>query len=127
MSAITLTSRAFATVIDWFPYVLTLAAILFAFSTSITWYYYGERAFVYLSNNSSAVKMAYKITFIASLIIGSAMTLNSIFTFSAAMLFAMAIPNMIGLYIMAPEVRDMLQSYLERVKSGEIKPVRKSS
>ena len=121
---ITLTSRAFASVISWFPYVLMVAAILFAFSTSITWYYYGERSFVYLSNNSGAVKLAYKISFIAALIIGSSMTLNSIFDFAAAMLFAMAIPNMIGLYIMAPEVRRMLKSYLARVKSGEIKAVK---
>ncbi|MCH8173129.1 MAG: alanine:cation symporter family protein, partial [Proteobacteria bacterium] len=111
-------------VIGWFPYVLMVAAILFAFSTSITWYYYGERSFVYLSNNSGAVKLAYKISFIAALIIGSSMTLNSIFDFAAAMLFAMAIPNMIGLYIMAPEVRRMLKSYLARVKSGEIKEVK---
>ena len=79
---ITLTSRAFASVISWFPYVLMVAAILFAFSTSITWYYYGERSFVYLSNNSGAVKLAYKISFIAALIIGSSMTLNSIFDFA---------------------------------------------
>lgn len=118
---ITLTSQAFATVIGWFPYVLMVAAILFAFSTSITWYYYGERAFVYLSNNNPAIILAYKLLYIATIIIGSAMTLNSIFAFSAAMLFAMAVPNMIGLYIMAPEVREMLQSYWARVKSGEIK------
>jgi AGCS family alanine or glycine:cation symporter len=121
---ITLTSRAFASVIGWFPYVLMVAAILFAFSTSITWYYYGERSFVYLSNNSAPVKMVYKLSFIAALIIGSSMTLNSIFDFAAAMLFAMAIPNMIGLYIMAPEVKGMLKSYLRRIKSGEIKTVR---
>lgn len=121
---ITLTSRAFASVISWFPYALTVAAILFAFSTSITWYYYGERAFVYLSKNSPAVKMAYKISFIAALIIGSAMTLNSIFDFAAAMLFAMAVPNMIGLYIMAPEVKEMLKSYQARIASGEIRPVK---
>lgn len=121
---ITLTSRAFASVISWFPYVLMVAAILFAFSTSITWYYYGERAFVYLSKDSGTVKLAYKVSFIAALIIGSAMTLNSIFSFAAAMLFAMAVPNMIGLYIMAPEVREMLKSYLARVKSGEIKAVK---
>lgn len=120
---ITLTSQAFATVIGWFPYVLTVAAILFAFSTSITWYYYGERAFVYLSKNSRDIVLAYKIAYIATIIIGSAMTLNSIFAFSAAMLFAMAVPNMIGLYIMAPEVREMLKSYRARIKSGQIKMV----
>jgi len=121
---ITLTSRAFATVIGWFPYVLTVAAILFAFSTSITWYYYGERAFVYFSHNSPGIILAYKTAYIATIIIGSAMTLTSIFTFSAAMLFAMAIPNLVGLYIMAPEVKGMLKSYLARVKSGEIKAVK---
>jgi alanine or glycine:cation symporter, AGCS family len=121
---ITMTSAAFATVISWFPYVLALAAILFAFSTSITWYYYGERSFAYLSKNMPGVLLAYKLAFIAALIVGSAMTLGAVFDFAAAVLFAMAVPNLIGLYAMAPEVRGMLDSYLARVKSGEIRPVR---
>ena len=121
---ITLTSAAFATVFTWFPYVLAVAAILFAFSTSITWFYYGERSFVYLSHNSRKVQVAYKVAFLAALVIGSAMHLTSVFNFADSMLLAMAVPNMIGLYIMAPEVKGMLKSYLRRVKSGEIKTVK---
>ena len=121
---ITLTSAAFATVFSWFPYVLAVAAILFAFSTSITWFYYGERSFVYLSHNSKKIQTVYKVAFLGALVVGSAMQLTSVFGFADSMLLAMAVPNMIGLYIMAPEVKQMLNSYLARVKSGAIKPVK---
>ena len=124
---ITLTSNAFASVISWFPYVLALAAVLFAFSTSLTWFYYGQRSFVYLSNNSPRVEVAYKLMFLAALVIGSAMQLTSVFSFADSMLLGMAVPNMIGLYIMAPEVKEMLNSYLARIKSGEIKPAKKAA
>lgn len=121
-SGITLTSNAFATVFAWFPYLLSVAAVLFAFSTSITWFYYGQRATVYLCGNSVLADRAYKAGFVATIIAGSGMQLNAVINFADAMVLGMAFPNMVGLYVMAPEVKRMLKSYLERVESGEIRP-----
>ena len=119
---ITLTSNAFATVFVWFPYLLSVAAVLFAFSTSITWYYYGQRSAVYLFGNSPIVEGIYKSAFILTIIAGSSMQLTAVMDFADAMVLGMAFPNMVGLYIMAPEVKRMLKSYMERVASGEISP-----
>lgn len=118
---IALTSNAFATVFGWFPYVLSVAVLLFAFSTTITWYYYGERCFVFLmGHNRKKIATAFKLAFLVTLIIGSSMQLNSVMGFADAMILAMAFPNMIGLYIMSGEVKRMLNDYLARIKSGQI-------
>lgn len=119
---VTLTSNAFASVFDWFPYVLSVAVVLFAFSTSITWFYYGDRCFKFLLGDNKRIDQIYKVTFLMTVVLGAASNLGSIMGFADAMLMAMAFPNMIGLYIMSGEVRGMLKSYIERVKSGEIKP-----
>jgi len=123
VDGITLTSSAFETVIDWFPIVLSLAVLLFAFSTSITWYYYGERAFLYLvGTDRKKAELAFKLAFLIVLVIGSAMQLTSVMDFADAMLLAMAFPNMLGLYIMSGEVKSMLDDYLGRIRSGALKP-----
>ncbi len=120
---IALTSAAFATVIDWFPIVLSVAVLLFAFSTTITWYYYGERSFLYLvGTDKKRAELAFKLFFLAIVIVGSSMQLTSVMDFADAMILAMAFPNMIGLYIMAGEVKSMLDSYRARIASGEIQP-----
>lgn len=121
---IALTSNAFATVIDWFPYVLTIAVILFAFSTSITWFYYGQRAFLYLFGDNKKADLAFKMIFLLSLFVGSAMSLVPVMDVADSLLLAMAFPNIAGLFIMRNEVKDMLDSYLARIKSGEIQPVK---
>ncbi len=121
---IALTSAAFESVISWFPYVLALAVILFAFSTMITWSYYGTKAWTYLVGDSKAADIGYKIVFCMFVVIGASLTLTKVTDFSDAMIFAMAFPNVIGLYIMAPEVKRDLASYLARVKSGEIRKFR---
>ncbi len=118
---VSLTSRAFASTISWFPYVLLLAVILFALSTMISWSYYGLKSWTFLFGESYFNEILYKGIFCIFIIIGSVLPLTSVFYFSDAMIFAMAIPNVLGLYILAPEVRRDLRSYLSRVKSGEIK------
>lgn len=122
VDGITLTSSAFASAIGWFPYLLTIAVALFAFSTSITWFYYGQRAFLFLVGDKPAADFAFKAVYILVLIVGSSMTLSAVTDFADAMLLAMAFPNMIGLYILAPKVKGMLDSYLARIASGEIAP-----
>ena len=118
---VSLTSRAFASTISWFPYILLIAVILFALSTMISWSYYGLKSWTYLFGESHLNDIIYKIIFCAFVIVGSVLPLTSVIYFSDAMIFAMAFPNVLGLYILAPEINRDLKSYLARVKSGEIK------
>lgn len=115
--AILLTSSAFESVISWFPYVLTMAVVLFAFSTMISWSYYGYQGWAYLFGRTKKMEYTYKILFCLFVIIGSAASLGSVIGFSDAMIFAMMVPNMIGLVILAPKVRDELNKYLAALKN----------
>ncbi len=119
---IALTSAAFGSAISWFPYVLTFAAVLFAFSTMLAWSYYGLRAFNFLFGHGKGVDMTYNILFLVFVVIGSSVSIVSVIDFSDAMIFAMSIPNLIGLYFLAPVVKRELTEYMAKIKSGEIKP-----
>jgi AGCS family alanine or glycine:cation symporter len=119
---IALTSKAFGSAISWFPYVLTVAAVLFAFSTMLAWSYYGLRAFNYLFGHGRAQDLTYNLMFLAFVVIGSSMSLSAVINFSDAMIFAMSVPNLIGLYFLAPVVKRELANYAAKLKSGEIKP-----
>jgi AGCS family alanine or glycine:cation symporter len=121
LQAIELTSSAFSQTISWFPIVLSVAVILFALSTMISWSYYGLKAWTYLFGESKAADISYKAIFCVFVVIGSAISAKSVFNFGDAMIFAMCFPNVLGLYILAPEVKADLKNYLKRVKSGEIK------
>jgi AGCS family alanine or glycine:cation symporter len=114
--AILLTSSAFASVISWFPYVLTIAVVLFAFSTMISWSYYGFQGWAYLFGRTKKMEYAYKILFLIFVVIGSAASLGSVIGFSDAMIFAMMVPNMIGLVLLAPKVKEELNKYLIAIK-----------
>ncbi|WP_116105468.1 alanine/glycine:cation symporter family protein [Lewinella sp. IMCC34191] len=117
---ITLTSAAFETVISWFPTVLSIAVILFALSTMISWSYYGLKAWTYLFGESRLNEAIYKLLFCVFVIIGSAISASAVFGFGDAMIFAMCFPNVAGLFILMPNVRRALQDYLHRVRTGEI-------
>ncbi|GAB4408982.1 MAG: hypothetical protein OHK0039_12420 [Bacteroidia bacterium] len=117
---VALTSRAFSSEIPFFKYVLSVAVILFAFSTMISWSYYGLKSWTYLFGNSKASGITYKILFCLFVVVGAAASLGSITDFSDAMIFAMAFPNVIGLVIMAPEVRKDLDNYIGKIRRGEI-------
>jgi len=121
-AGIALTSKAFATVFDWFPYVLTVAVIMFAFSTSITWFYYGQRSFLWLVGDKPGADFLFKVSYLLVLVIGSAMSLGPVMDMADALLLAMGIPNILGLFLLRKEVKAMLQDYFARVKSGAIKP-----
>lgn len=115
-----LTASALASGISWFPYLLSFAVILFAFSSMISWSYYGYQAWSYLFGRSKRVEYIYKSLFCVFVIIGAAASLGAVVGFSDAMIFAMLVPNMIGLFILAPKVREELKRYREVVlKSGE--------
>ncbi|MEM1002947.1 MAG: alanine/glycine:cation symporter family protein [Bacteroidota bacterium] len=115
--AILLTSSAFESVISWFPYVLTIAVVLFAFSTMISWSYYGFQGWAYLFGRSKKMEYTYKIIFCFFVIVGAAASLNSVIGFSDAMIFAMMVPNMIGLILLAPRVKEELQKYMKAIKA----------
>ena len=115
-----LTSAAFESVIGWFPVVLGVAVILFALSTMISWSYYGLKCWTYLFGESKTNEIVYKIIFCVFVVIGSAISASAVFDFGDAMIFAMCFPNVLGLYLLMPNVRRALTSYMERIKSGEI-------
>jgi len=117
--AILMTSGAFASVISWFPYVLTVAVVLFAFSTMISWSYYGFQGWAYLFGRTKKMEYTYKLLFCVFVVIGAAASLNSVINFSDAMIFAMMVPNMIGLVILAPKVKEELNKYLAAMKDSK--------
>ncbi len=119
-----LTSNAFESAFSWFPYILALAVVLFAFSTMISWSYYGLKAWTYIFGEGQAKEFVFKFIYCLAVIIGAAMNLDAVINFSDAMVFFMALINIIGLYVLMPVVKRDLASYLTRLKAGEIKPTR---
>ncbi len=112
-----LTSAAFGTVISWFPLVLTLAVVLFAFSTMISWSYYGERCWSYLFGEQSA--MAFRVMFVIVVFLGSITSASNILDFSDLMILSMAFPNLIGLYFLQGKVRAALDVYMQKLRNGD--------
>ncbi len=120
-SGVSLTSAAFATGFSWFPYVLAIAVILFAFSTMISWSYYGLKAWTYLFGEGKTAEMTFKIIFCVFIVIGAAASLGPVIDFSDAAIFAMAVVNISALYVLMPIVKREMNSYFGRLKTGEIK------
>jgi len=120
-SGVGLTSAAFATGFSWFPYVLAVAVILFAFSTMISWSYYGLKAWTYLFGEGKTTELIFKIIFCIFVVIGAAASLGPVIDFSDAAIFAMSVVNITALYFLMPIVKAELQSYMSRKASGEIK------
>ncbi len=113
-----LTAVAFGSAISWFPIILSISVVLFAYSTMISWSYYGERCWTYLFGESST--MAYRIIFVIFVVVGSVTSASNILNFSDTLILAMALPNFIGLYILHGKVREALSTYLSKLKSGEL-------
>lgn len=116
-----LTSAAFSSVFPWFKYVLIVAIMLFAFSTMISWSYYGLKSWTYLFGISRGAEISYKVVFLLFIIVGSSSSLGAVLDFSDMMILGMAFPNILGLLFLSGEVFKDLQSYLSRVRSGEIR------
>jgi AGCS family alanine or glycine:cation symporter len=114
------TSNAFETVLPWFPYVLTVAIALFAFSTLITWAYYGQKAWTYLVGKSLVKERVYQVIFCFFIVVGSVLTLGAVLDFADAVLFLLALFNIIGLYMLAPVVKRELHAYREKMRTGEV-------
>ena len=117
---VTVTSTAFESVLPWFPYVLTVAVALFAISTMITWGYYGQKAWTYLFGKSMTSERIYQLVFCLFIVAGSVLTLGSVLSFADAVLFLLALVNIIGLYILVPVVKREVKAYREKMRTGEV-------
>lgn len=125
-AGVQLTSDAFASAISWFPWVLTVAVVLFAFSTMISWSYYGLKAWTFLFGENRVTDATFKLLFLFFVVVGSSMQLGSVIDFSDAMIFAMAFPNLLGCYFLLPVVKKELNEYWADYKSGRLVKTRAS-
>ncbi|MFE7287307.1 alanine/glycine:cation symporter family protein [Streptomyces noursei] len=115
---VTITSDAFATVLPWFPYLLAVAVLLFAFSTIITWGYYGLKAWTFLVGRSRTTETLYKLLFIVFVAVGPVLSLSALISMADAVLFLLAVINITGLYLLAPVVKKELNSFLVLIRTG---------
>lgn len=111
-----ITSKAFAAYIPYSNVFLTIAVVLFAVSTMISWSYYGLQSWKYLFGRGKTADMVYKLLFLTFVVIGAAASMGSIWAFSDAMIFAMVFPNMVGLFFLFPVVKRELRRYLDAIK-----------
>ena len=111
-----LTSSAFASVIPWFPSVLAVVVMLFAYSTMISWSYYGLEGFVYMFGSKQRTKRIFNAVFCLFVVVGCTVQLDTVLDFSDAMIFAMALANMLALYLLGPDVKRELDVYWARLK-----------
>ncbi|WP_309050323.1 alanine/glycine:cation symporter family protein [Streptomyces sp.] len=116
IGGVTITSDAFATVLPWFPYILTLAVMLFAISTVLTWGYYCMKAWTHLFGRSRVSELTFKVLYTVFAVAGSLLTLQTLIDMADAVLFTLAVINIIGLYLLAPVVKRELNSFLAFVK-----------
>ena len=114
-----ITSKAFAAYIPYSNVFLTIAVVLFAVSTMISWSYYGLQSWKYLFGRGKTADLVYKLLFLIFVVIGAAASMRSIWDFSDAMIFAMVFPNMIGLFFLFPVVKKQLKRYLDAIKGAK--------
>jgi AGCS family alanine or glycine:cation symporter len=116
INGVELTSSAFASVIPWFPYVLAVVVMLFAYSTMISWSYYGLEGFIYIFGAKRWAKVTFNTIFCVFVVFGCTTQLDAVLDFSDSMIFAMALANVLGLYLLAPVVKRELESYWSRLR-----------
>lgn len=120
-SGAALTTAAFASEFSWFSWVLLIAIILFAFSTMISWSYYGLKAWEYLFGGNKKTGYLYKIIFLLFIVIGASSGSGAVIDFSDLMILGMALPNILGLYILLPEVKEELRIFIKKVNGDKVK------
>ncbi len=121
LSGAQLTTEAFASVFPWFRHILSISIILFAYATMIGWSYYGLKSWTYLFGETKNMKLLYNMIYLCFIIIGASASLKNVMSFSDMMILAMAFPNILGLLFLAPEIKQDLKIYLEKLKTGIIK------
>lgn len=124
---VTLTTKAFESAIGWFPLILTISIGLFAYSTMISWGYYGERGWIYLLDHFGGIGLktvvVFRVIFVLFVLVGAVYPLRAVLDFSDAMVLGMAFPNIIASIILAPRVLEKVKDYWHRYQSGEMEPV----
>ena len=118
LGGIELTSKAFEKDIAFFPYILAIAAILFAFSTMISWSYYGLKSWTYLFGKNKNNENLFKLIYCLFVIFGSSLSIGAVIDLSDSMMFLMALFNIVGVYLLASKVKKELNSYL-KIKLSE--------
>ncbi|MFG2868583.1 MULTISPECIES: alanine/glycine:cation symporter family protein [Streptomyces] len=116
VGGVTITSDAFGTVLPWFPYILTIAVMLFAISTVLTWGYYCMKAWTHLFGRSRTSELTFKVFYTLFAVAGSLLTLQTLIDMADAVLFMLAVINIIGLYLLAPVVKRELNTFLDFVR-----------
>ena len=111
-----ITSAAFSKYISFAGPFLTIAVVLFAVSTMISWSYYGLQSWMFLFGKSKIANLSYKILFLIFIVIGAAGDMSAVWTFSDAMILALVFPNMIGLFLLYPKVKEELFNYISAIK-----------
>ncbi|GAV20339.1 alanine or glycine:cation symporter, AGCS family [Mariprofundus micogutta] len=119
-----LTAVAFGSVISWFPIILSVSVVLFAYSTMISWSYYGERSWTYVFGESYS--MIFRIIFVLFVALASITSAGNILDFSDLLILSMAFPNLIALYILQGKVASALKEYLVKLRAGEFEHEGKS-
>ncbi|MEU3745640.1 MULTISPECIES: alanine/glycine:cation symporter family protein [Streptomyces] len=119
IGGVTITSDAFGTVMPWFPYILTVAVMLFAISTVLTWGYYCMKAWTHLFGRSRTSELTFKVLYTLFAVAGSLLTLQTLIDMADAVLFMLAVINIIGLYLLAPVVKRELNTFLAFVKKRD--------
>lgn len=119
VEGVTITSHAFATVAGWFPYVLAVAVWLFAYSTILSYAYYGMKAFGSLFGDNRVAENAYKVLFLSFTVIGAAATLGPVILFADSLLFLLALCNVLGLYFLATVIRREFSQYWTALHARE--------
>src|SRR5699024_6901434 len=123
VSGVTLTSRSFATVAEWFPYVLAVAVVLFAYSTVLSNTFYGMKGLGYLFGDRKSAENVYKVVFLCFTIIGASASLGPVIVFTDSVFFLPAICNGIGLYLLAKVIRGDFDDYWQKLRVGEYERV----
>ena len=116
LEGVEITQKAFGTVVWWFPYVLSFAVVMFAFSTMISWSYYGERCATWLFGTSASVP--YKFVFLVFVFLGAVLKLKNVIDFSDLMILGMAFPNILGMIFLSGKVRRGLDDYWKKLDDG---------
>jgi AGCS family alanine or glycine:cation symporter len=112
-----LTSAAMGNVLPFMPHVLAVAVVLFAYSTMISWSYYGERCWAYLFGDNSSI--VYRILFVGFIVLGSVATAKNILNFGDLLIFGMVLPNIVGVVLLSGKVKVKYDDYCKRLAAGE--------
>lgn len=120
MGGVEITADAFGSVVSWFPSVLAVAVFLFAFSTTVSWSYYGMRSWTFLFGKSKKSEIIYKILYLLFVVLGASVSLGAVLSFADMMILAMSFPNIIGLYLLSSEIKTDMNIYWNKLKQGTL-------